>query len=78
MIVTRDIKVGDLVTDRTGKGAQIFQHLFTPQLRHVRLFEGEVGLVTGMKSGRAQVLFKGQVWQANPSLLQVVSDGERG
>ncbi len=76
--MTRDIKVGDLVTDRTGTGAQIFQHLFTPKLRHVRLREGEVGLVTGMKGGRAQVLFKCEMWQANPSLLRVVSDGERG
>jgi len=75
MVETRDIKVGDLVTDRTGKGAQIFQHLFKPQLRHVRLREGEVGLVIGMKGGRAQVLFNGQVWQANPSLLRVVKDG---
>ena len=75
MEAERGIKVGDLVTDRTGTGAQIFQHLFTPKLRHVRLHEGEVGLVTGMKGGRAQVLFKGEMWQANPSLLRVVSDG---
>jgi len=75
MIETRDIKVGDLVTDRLGWGAEMFQNLFTPQLLNVRLRGGEVGLVTGMKGGYAQVLFKGQEWQANPSLLRVVRDG---
>ena len=78
------------MTDRFGHGAVLTQNLYKPGSRDTRLSVGEVALVTRMglikdsytghelNSEFCYVLFKGEMWQANPSLLRVVSDGERG
>jgi hypothetical protein len=67
------VKPGDLVTDRFGAGAQMFQNIYTSKMRHVRIQVGEIGLVTRILPGRVVVLFKGEEWLVVPEKLQVVS-----
>ncbi len=82
MAAERRVKPGDLVTDRFGHGVVLVQNLYMPGSRNTRLREGEVALVTcvglqHLRTGRdvCDVLFKGEVWQANTISLRVVSDG---
>jgi len=79
----RRVKPGDLVTDRFGHGVVLVQDVYTPRSRNTSLREGEVALVTRVGlvkdsyTGRdvCDVLFKGEVWQANTISLRVVRDG---
>ena len=83
MAAERRVKPGDLVTDRFGHGVVLVQDVYTPRSRNTRLSEGEVALVTCVGlvkdsyTGRdvCDVLFKGEVWQANTISLRVVRDG---
>lgn len=72
------------MTDRFGHGAVLTQNLYRPGSRDTRLNVGEVALVTrvevvgyggGVVRDVCDVLFKGEVWQANTISLRVVSDG---
>jgi hypothetical protein len=72
------------VTDRFGHGVVLVQNLHSPRSRNTCLREGEVALVTwvgivkevlGVNRDVCDVLFKGEVWQANTISLRVVSDG---
>jgi hypothetical protein len=79
----RRVNPGDLVTDRFGHGVVLVQNLYMPGSRNTNLREGEVALVTCVGlvkdsyTGRdvCDVLFKGEVWQANTISLRVVRDG---
>ena len=83
MAAERRVKPGDLVTDRFGHGVVLVQDVYTPRSRNTSLREGEVALVTRVGlvkdsyTGRdvCDVLFKGEVWQANTISLRVVRDG---
>ena len=84
MAAERRINPGDLVTDRFGHGSVLTQNLYRPGSRDTRLNVGEVALVTrvevvgyggGVSRDVCDVLFKGEVWQANTISLRVVSDG---
>ena len=79
MVETRDIKPGDLVTDRFGHGAVLYQNLYTASTCSTRMNVSEVALV--IRVGKDQqkrvvcdVLFKGEVWGANTIGLRVVKD----
>ena len=71
------------MTDRFGHGSVLTKNLYQVQARNTCLREGEVALVTWVGivkdsyTGRyvCDVLFKGEVWQANTISLRVVSDG---
>lgn len=71
-----NFKPGDLVTDRFGAGAQMFQNVCTSKIRRVRMQAGEIGLVTRIHSGSVIVLFKGEEWLVVPEKLRVVKDEE--
>ena len=85
MAAERRIIPGDLVTDRFGHGVILVQNLYMPGARDTRLKAGDVALVTwvgrvkealsGVNRDVCDVLFKGEVWQANTISLRVVSDG---
>ena len=83
MAAERRVKPGDLVTDRFGHGSILTQNMYMPRSCDTRLREGDVALVTRMGlikdsyTGRdvCDVLFKGEVWQANTISLRVVNDG---
>lgn len=83
MAAERRVNPGDLVTDRFGHGVVLVQNLYMPGSRNTNLREGEVALVTCVGlvkdsyTGRdvCDVLFKGEVWQANTISLRVVRDG---
>jgi hypothetical protein len=80
----RRVKPGDLVTDRFSHGAILVQNMYSPRARNTRLSSDEVALVTWVGivkdsysyTGRdvCDVLFKGEVWQANTISLRVVKD----
>jgi hypothetical protein len=70
------VKPGDLVTDRFGSGAEMFQNVYTWKMRSVRMQAGEIGLVTRIHSAGVTVLFKGEEWLVAPANLRVVKDEE--
>jgi hypothetical protein len=78
----RRVKPGDLVTDRFSHGAILVQNMYSSRARNTRLSADEVALVTWVGivkdsyAGRdvCDVLFKGEVWQANTISLRVVKD----
>ena len=75
------------MTDRFGHGAVLTQNLYShrPVTRRGRLNSGDVALVTwvglvkdaigSVNRDVCDVLFKGEVWQANTISLRVVKDG---
>ena len=71
-----NFKPGDLVTDRFGTGAQMFQNIYTSKIRRVRMQAGEIGLVARVHSDSVIVLFKGEEWLVVPEKLRVVKDEE--
>lgn len=80
MAAERRVKPGDLVTDRFSHGAILVQNMYTARARNTRMNGSEVALVIRVgkdqqKRDVCDVLFKGEVWQANTISLRVVSDG---